>query len=168
MKRFDQFIAEQQLVLDLSDQELERMAQELDWEDIMDLYDDDELVQLQDQQDEDEELEEAISASSRLRRSQRLRGRRVSIAQARTMRLRRTSDPSTLQRRSRQAARRAIANRLLRGRSRSALTAPEKDRLEAQLRMMNTLVTTLSAKMLPRMRKIEQTRLQRKRGGSAR
>lgn len=137
----------------ISDQELDQMVEELSWEDIADLYDEDEYYI------DEEELDEAISSTSRLRRGQKMRGRRTQIALARKMKLRRTSNMVTLKKRAKLAARRAVMKRFLRGRDKGSLSVGEKNRIENQIRNMAPLVNALSAKMLPKVRSLEQKRL---------
>ena len=64
-----------------------------------------------------------------------------------------------LKRRSKLAARRVIMKRYLRGRNKSQISAQEKNRLESQIRNMPNVVGSLSNKLLPKMRKLEQKRL---------
>lgn len=156
MIRFTDFITEETDTETFSDEELEQMAEELSWEDIADLYDEEDF-------EAEEDLDEAISATSRLRRGQKMRGRRTQLSLARKMKLRRTSNMATLKKRSKLAARRAIMKRLLRGRGKSSLSVGEKNRIENQIRNMGPLVNALSMKMLPKVRSLEQKRLGPKR-----
>lgn len=155
MIKFSEFILEQVETEGISDEELDDMVEELSWEDIADLYDEDEYYI----DNDEEELEEAISATSRLRRGQKMRSRRTQIALARKMKLRRTSNMATLKKRARLAARRAVMKRFLRGRDKGSLSVGEKNRIENQIRNMGPLVNALSAKMLPKVRSLEQKRL---------
>jgi len=138
----------------LTEEDINEMVEELTWEDIIDLYKDDELVD-----DEDEDLSEALTAQARLKKRQtfaRFRGRR---GIAKTMKLRRASDMNTLQRRAKLAARRAIYKRFLKGRDKSQLSASEKDRIEQQVARLKVIQTTLAQRMVPKIRSIEQKRL---------
>lgn len=153
MIKFSEFITEQADTESISDEELDQMVEELSWEDIADLYDEDEYYI------EDEELDEAISSTSRLRRGQKMRSRRMQIALARKMKLRRTSNMTTLKKRARLAARRSVMKKFLRGRDKGSLSVGEKNRIENQIRNMGPLVNALSAKMLPKVRSLEQKRL---------
>ena len=82
------------------------------------------------------------------------------------MKLRRASTPQILQKRAELAARRAIYQRLLRGRDKSALSASEKDRIEQQVKGMKSIQASIATRMVPKMRSIEQKRLAHYRGGS--
>jgi hypothetical protein len=155
----------------LSDEEVQKLIDELTWEDIVDLYSDVELVYDPDEDDNEVEeelkedfLDEALSVQARLKKRQafaRMRGKRNV---ARGMKLRRASTTTVLKKRATIAARRAVYKRFLRGRDKATLSAAEKDRIERQVKNMKYLQQTLATKMLPRMRAIEQKRLSSKRG----
>lgn len=147
----------------LSEKEIEEMANSLTWEDIVDLYEDDDLVDV----DEDpmyEELDEALSAQARMKKRQAFQRSKGKRNLSRGLKLRRASDPSTLQRRARQAARRSVMKRLLRGRDKSQLSTSEKDRVEKQLSGMKNVMATIQQKFVPKIRSIEQKRLASFRG----
>ena len=137
----------------MNEEDLEKLANDLKWEDIVDFYKDDEL------QKEDTLVSEALSAQARIKKRQtfaRFRGKR---GIAKGLKLRRASDMNTLKRRARLAARRALYSRFLRGRNKAKLSPAEKDRLEKQVATLKTLQTSLAQKMLPKIRGIEQKRL---------
>lgn len=156
MITFLDYLTEEQEIGDLTEEELDEMVEELSWEDIADLYDEDELV------DDEEDLSEAISATSRLRRGMKMKSRKTQISLARKMKLRRVSNLDTLKKRARLAARRSIMKRFLKGRSKGSLSVAEKNRIENQIKNMGPLVNALSAKMLPKVRSLEQKRLSSK------
>ena len=144
--------------VELSNEDIEKMVEDLDWEDIVDLYDDDELI-------DEEELDESLSVQARLKKRQtfaRFKGRR---GVARSLKLKRASDMSTLQRRARLAARRAIYQRFLKGRDKSQLSASEKDRIEKQVSSLKMIQNNLAQRFMPKIRSIEQKRLSKARTG---
>jgi len=155
---------------DLSDEEMSKMVDDLTWEDIVDLYDDIELVY--DEEDgedniEEQYLDEKISVQARLGKRQafsRMRGKRNA---ARGMKLRRASSMEILKKRAVVAARRAVYQRILRGRDKSTLSAAEKDRVEQQVGRMKYIQSALATRMLPKMRSIEQKRLAGYRAGKS-
>jgi hypothetical protein len=151
MITFIDYLIESDEIGNISEEEMDQMAEELSWDDIADLYDLEDLV--------DEEITEALSASSRLRKGMKMKSRRTQMAMARKMKLRRTSDIDTLKKRAKLAARRSIMKRFLKGRDKKSLSPQEKDRLEKQIRSMPTIVMSLSTKMLPKIRDIEKKRL---------
>jgi hypothetical protein len=156
---FANFIAEKRE--QFSEDDINEMVDKLEWEDIVDLYSEEELIE-----EETEQLDEKISAQSRLKRRQgfaRGKGKRNT---AKSIKLRRASTPETLQKRAQLAARRAIYQRFLRGRDKSALSASEKDRIEQQVKGMKNIQSSIATRMVPKMRSIEQKRLAHYRGGS--
>ncbi len=162
---FSSFIKEEKKNIEdetISDEEIDKIVDELTWEDIVDLYDEEELVYVNDEDDEeleDADLNEKISVQSRLRRRQafaRMSGKRNA---ARNIKLRRASSMDILKKRANLSARRAVYKRFLRGRDKSTLSAAEKDRIETQVGRMKYMQQTIATKMLPKMRGIEQKRL---------
>ena len=156
---FANFIAEKRE--QFSEDDINEMVDSLKWEDIVDLYPEEDLIE-----EEAEQLDEKISAQSRLKRRQsfaRGKGKRTT---AKSIKLRRASTPETLQKRAQLAARRAIYQRFLRGRDKSALSASEKDRIEQQVKGMKNIQASIATRMVPKMRSIEQKRLAHYRGGS--
>jgi hypothetical protein len=156
---FANFIAEKRE--QFSEDDINEMVDSLKWEDIVDLYSEEDLIE-----EETEQLDEKISAQSRLKRRQsfaRGKGKRTT---AKSIKLRRASTPETLQKRAQLAARRAIYQRFLRGRDKSALSASEKDRIEQQVKGMKNIQSSIATRMVPKMRSIEQKRLAHYRGGS--
>ena len=147
----------------LSEKEIEQMANDLSWEDIVDLYEDDDLVDV-DQDPMYEELDEALSAQARMKKRQAFQRSKGKRNLSRGLKLRRASDPSTLQKRARLAARRSIMNKLLKGRNKAQLSTSEKDRIEKQLASMKNVMSTIQQRFVPKIRSIEQKRLANYRG----
>ena len=156
---FANFIAEKNE--EISEDDINEMVDSLKWEDIVDLYSEEDLIE-----EETEQLDEKISATSRLKRRQGFARGKSRRNVAKGMKLRRASTPQILQKRAQLAARRAIYQRLLRGRDKSALSASEKDRIEQQVKGMKSIQASIATRMVPKMRSIEQKRLAHYRGGS--
>ena len=156
---FSNFIAEKKE--QFTEEDINEMVDNLTWEDIVDLYSDEDLIE-----EEAELLDEKMSAQSRLKRRQSFARGRSRRNTAKGMKLRRASTPQILQNRAQLAARRAIYQRLLRGRDKSALSASEKDRIEMQVKGMKSIQASIATRMVPKMRSIEQKRLAHYRGGS--
>lgn len=144
---------------EITEDQLDNMVNSLEWHDIVELYDDDEV---EFEGNDPEVIDEKISAMSRIQR--RMRFARTSTRRdvAKMIKLRRASDVKTLQTRAHKAARRALMNRFLRGRDKSQLSAQEKDQIEAQVNRMAALQANLAVKMLPRVRELEKKRLARR------
>ena len=120
---FANFITEEVLI---SDDDINKIVENLTWEDIIDLYPENELV-------EDDSLDEALSAQARLKKRQAFARNRSRRNIAKGLKLRRSSSPEVLKKRAVAAAKRAMYKRLLRGRDRSTLSASEKNRIEMQV-----------------------------------
>jgi hypothetical protein len=153
--------------VEISDDDISQMVDDLDWEDIVDLYSNGELVDDEDDEDDEDEdkneIKEGLTAQGRIKKRQsfaRFKGRR---GIARSVKLRRASDMNTLQRRAKVAARNALYKRFLKGRDKSQLSASEKERIEQQVGRLKNIQSTLMQRMLPKIRSIEQKRLSRQR-----
>jgi len=156
---FANFLAEKKEAF--SEDDITEMVDSLTWEDIVDLYPEEDLIE-----EETEQLDEKISAQSRLKRRQGFARGKGKRNMAKTIKLRRASTPAILQKRAQLAARRSMYKRLLRGRDKSSLSASEKDRVEQQVKGMKNIQASIATRMVPKMRSIEQKRLAHYRGGS--
>jgi hypothetical protein len=144
------------------EKELEADVLALSWEDLVDLYDEDEIEYVdspEKEDDEEEDLEEAITPAGRLKKkfnAMRTKSRRM---MARNIAIKRVSTPEKIKSRSIRAARRMVYKRLLRNRDISTVSAAEKTRLEAQVKRMAPMVARLSIRVMPAVRKLEQSRI---------
>ena len=147
---------------DYLDQDLEVNEEELvesvEWEDIEDTYTAEDFIEVLDE----EYLDEKLSVTARIKKGQKLKSRKTAFAQARKMKLRRTSNPEVIGKRAKIAARRSIIKKLLKGRDKSKLSAQEKDRLEKQATMIMSNQKGLVVRMIPKVRQLERQRLQAK------
>ena len=147
---------------DYLDQDLEVNEEELvesvEWEDIEDTYSAEDFIEVLDE----EYLDEKLSVTARIKKGQKLKSRKTAFAQARKMKLRRTSNPEVIGKRAKIAARRSVIKKLLKGRDKSKLSAQEKDRLEKQATMIMSNQKGLVVRMIPKVRQLERQRLQAK------
>ena len=146
------------------EKELEADVLALSWDDLVDLYDEDE-IEYDDspETEEGEELEEGITPAGRLKKkfnAMRTKSRRM---MARNIAIKRVSSPEKLKSRSIRAARRMVYKRLLRNRDISTVSSSEKTRLEAQIKRMAPMVARLSVRVMPAVRKLEQSRIKNSR-----
>lgn len=142
---------------DITEEDIDDIVNNLAWDDIYDLYDEDELIY--DPGDEQEDIEEKISASQRIKKSQGMKRRKSQLSIARNLKLRRTSSVEVLKKRAVNAARRAVYKKLLMGRNKSQMSASEKDMLEKRMKNFKYMQNTIAIKLLPKMKAIEQSRL---------
>jgi uncharacterized protein (DUF4213/DUF364 family) len=138
------------LSVDITEEELDSIVEELQWEDIADLWEDSEFV---------EEIEEAISATARMKKSQKFKSRKTAVGQSRRLKLKRAASTDVINRRSKVAARQAIIRKLLKGRQKHQLSAAEKDRIEKQASNILSGQKGLVARMVPKVRSLERSRL---------
>lgn len=160
---FGQYLTEGDDNTNITEEDIDQIVNHFDWSDMVELYDDDELFYEQ-MEFELEQLNEKLSAQSRIKKRQafaRMKGKRNV---ARNIKLRRASSIDTLKKRAALAARRAVYQRLLRGRDKGNLSATEKDRIEQQVSRMKNIQSAIAIKLLPKMRSIEQKRLASSRG----
>lgn len=145
--------AESEEDIKLTEADMDEMVNKLSWEDIVDYYDDDELIE------EEFKIDEALSAQARQKKRQAFARSKGKRGVALRMKLRRASTLATLKQRAILAARRSLYKRLLRGRDKSQLSASEKSRVEQQVSKLKSFQTALVTKMMPKIRSIEQKRL---------
>lgn len=165
---FADFISEEKKAkrFDLSDAELDKIANSLKPEDLAEVYDDDEFS-LFDEETGDEtpfdQLEEQ-ALNEILSRMQRQRARnRFKLTQGKRVRklkivLKQHSSPQTLSKRARRLAIRMIKERYMK-KPLSKMTVAERERAERMLQQRKQLVDRLAVRLAPRMRKIETARL---------
>lgn len=140
------------------EKELEADVLALSWDDMVDLYDEDELDYVEDYE---EDLEEGITPVGRLKKrfnAMRSKSRRN---MARNLALKRVSTPERIKSRSIRTARRMVYKRLLRNRDPSTVSAAEKTRFEAQIKRLAPMVARLSMRVIPAVRKLERSRIAR-------
>ena len=160
MKSFVEIIWESKSQDDvISDADLEQMAEALTWDDIADLYDADELIEVD---EAEEDINEALSAQARLRKRMTFARHKAKRVQLKGIKLRRASDFATLKRRAVNAARRSLTKKLIQGRDKRTLSPAEKDRVEAQVKRMKNIQNIIALRMIPKVRKLEQGRLYKK------
>jgi len=109
--------------------------------------------------DNEIDVTEALSVQGRLKRRFAARRNKQKLKVARRIALRRGSTPDRLKKRATRGARLLVYKRLLRGRDRAGLPPAEKARLERMIQRFQPLVSRISVKLLPQMRKNEIKRL---------
>jgi hypothetical protein len=142
MISFKEFIKEE-----ITEEEIDALIESLEWEDVIHLFDTEDMII------------EDISAKERIKRGQRIKSRKVLLALARKVKLKRSAPLSTLTNRSKTDARRMIMKKMLKGRKKKNLSAAEKNSIEARTAMTMTMMKNLPAKMLPKIRQLQRDRL---------
>ena len=134
----------------ISEQEINELIESLEWEDILEIYNEDELIN------------EGISAAERLKRGNRMRARKTAISTARNLKLKRSASVEVLKRRARVAARKILMKKYLKGRSKKQLSASERSALEARINAALAAMKNYPERLMPKIREIEKKRLKTK------
>jgi len=142
MIRFSEFILEE-----VTEEELDALIESIEWEDIIDMYDESELII------------EAISATERIKMSQKLKSRKYLMAMARRVKLRRAAPTDILTKRSKVSARKMVMKKLLKGRNKTELSASERNNIEARASKMLSMMKNLPTKLLPKVRELDRQRV---------
>jgi hypothetical protein len=108
-----------------------------------------------------EPTDEALTMTQRRAKARQMKKYQARLAVGRKKAAAKVANPKVLAKRSRKAARNAIAKKLTKGISKADLTPARKQEIEKRLDKMAPRITRLAKKMLP---KIRQTELGRKRG----
>jgi len=139
---FKEFIKEE-----VTEEEIDALIESLEWEDVIHLFDEEDMVI------------EDISAKERIKKGQRLKSRKVLMALARKVKLKRSATLGTLKKRTKTDARRMIMKKMLKGRGKKQLSASEKNSIEARTSKMIGMMNNLPAKLLPKIRQLQRDRL---------
>ena len=142
MIRFSEFILEE-----VTEDEIDALIESIEWEDIIHMYDDSELVM------------EAISATERIKMSQKLKSRKFLMAMARRVKLRRAAPTDILTKRSKVSARKMVMQKLLKGRNKTELSASERNNIEARASKMLSMIKNLPTKLMPKVRELDRQRV---------
>jgi len=142
MITFKEFIKEE-----VTEEEIDALIESLEWEDVIHLFDEEDMIV------------EDISAKERIKKSQKLKSRKVLMALARKVKLKRSATLGTLKNRTKTDARRMIMKKMLKGRSKKNLSATEKNSIEARTSKVMTMMNNLPTKLLPKVRQLQRDRL---------
>jgi len=157
---------------ELSDEELDKMAAEInDIDDVIDMYDEDELAIVDDDTgeeipDTDEEnqfneqsIMEVLSRVERMRAKMRIKRTSAKRQRATKIALRTYSGSEKINKRARRLAIKLMKTRLLRGRDPTKVSVGEKERIERTIEKRKVVIGRLAMRLAPRVRKIEKARM---------
>jgi hypothetical protein len=142
MLTFKEFIEEE-----VTEEKIDALIESLEWEDVIHLFDEEDMII------------EDISAKERIQKGQKLKSRKVLMALARKIKLKRSATLGTLKKRTKTDARRMIMKKMLKGRGKKQLSASEKNSIEARTSKMIGMMNNLPAKLLPKIRQLQRDRL---------
>jgi len=156
---------------DISDDDIDKLGDDLTDDDYLEAYDDDELSIVDDstgEEIEDDEEEKKMDESALmevLSRAERMRGK-MRLARSKSKRERATrialksySSSAKINKRARRLAIQLMKKRILRGRDLNKISVGEKERIEKTLEKRKVAIGRLAMKLAPRVRKIEKERL---------
>jgi len=157
---------------EMSDDEVDTLADKLTDDDYLETYDEDELGIIDDEtgeelpEDEEEEkklkessLMEVLSRIERMKAKSRIRRTSAKRERATKIALKRYSNTATINKRARRLAVKLMKQRMLRGRDASKLSVGEKERIERTLEQRKAIIGRIATRLAPRVRKIEKARL---------
>lgn len=116
---------------------------------------------------EDQGLDEVLSIQGRIKRRFSARKNKQKLKVARNLALRRGSTPERLKKRAKRGARSMVYKRLLKGRDKSTMPPAEKQRFEKLIGLYQPLIQRFAQRMLPKMRKMELSRMKSRSGKGA-
>jgi len=147
------------------DDSYDKDVDDLKWEDIFHLYNDDEVDVEENLKDDlkEEVLYEGLTIMQRLKKGIDFMKSERRREVAKKIALSRSSGPDVLRKRAKLAARRVLEKRLLGGRDKSQLSADEKSKIEQRIRAMPQVMNNMSQKLINKIRDIEKTRLKNRR-----
>lgn len=165
---------------DVPEKEVDNIVNSLTDDDMMDAYDDEELQIVDDETgekvsdvDTDEEgvneeaLNEVLSRAERIKAKIRFARHKAKRARKLKIALKRRSTTGVVNRRARRLAVKLLKKRLAK-KPLNKLSVGEKERIERLVKKRSQLIKRIGMKLVPRIRKIETSRLQgKKAGGSA-
>lgn len=150
MINFSNFLLEEKEPLDISEEEIDSMVNNLTWDDIKDLYS---------EEDFETNIMETLNASDRLKKAQSMRARKQMLSMARNVKLKRASTMPVLKKRAQLAARNIFYKQLMKGKDKQQLSPSEKNMIEYRVKTLMKTFKYLPQKLIPKIRDIERTRL---------
>lgn len=164
---------------DVPEKEVDDIVNSLTDDDMMDAYDDEELQIVDDETgekvsdlDTDEEgvneeaLNEVLSRAERIKAKIRFARHKAKRARKLKIALKRRSTVGVVNRRARRLAVKLLKKRLAK-KPLNKLSVGEKERIERIIKKRSQLIKRIGMKLVPRIRKVETSRLQGKKAGGA-
>lgn len=164
---------------DVPEKEVDDIVNSLTDDDMMDAYDDEELEIVDDETgekvsdvDTDEEgvneeaLNEVLSRAERIKAKIRFARHKAKRARKLKIALKRRSTVGVVNRRARRLAVKLLKKRLAK-KPLNKLSVGEKERIERIIKKRSQLIKRIGMKLVPRIRKVETSRLQGKKAGGA-
>jgi nicotinic acid mononucleotide adenylyltransferase len=163
---------------DVPEKEVDDIVNSLTDDDMMDAYDDEELEIVDDETGEkvsdvdteegvnEEALNEVLSRAERIKAKIRFARTKAKRARKLKIALKRRSTTGVVNRRARRLAVKLLKKRLAK-KPLNKLSVGEKERIERIIKKRSQLIKRIGMKLVPRIRKVETSRLQGKKAGGA-
>lgn len=145
---------------EISDKEIDDLANSISDDDILSAYDSDELMEVP-EEDLDEsviDLNEVLSRAARIKAKARMRRNAVKIERKKKIVLKRKSNNAVLLKRARRLAIKAMKIKLTK-KSLKGMSFNDKVRVEKIIAKRKAMIDRVAKKLMPRVRAIEQSRL---------
>jgi hypothetical protein len=161
----DPFFKEEE---EFTESEIDEIVNSATDEDIMELYEEEELVIIDEEtgeelpvaEGEDKiDLMEVLSRQERMRAKMRLRKTSAKRERSTKIALKRFSNPATINKRARRLAIKLMKKRLLRGRDPAKVSVGEKERIEKTLSKRKEIIGRVAQRLVSRVRKTEKNRM---------
>ena len=165
-RAYDAFFEEDEI----SDKEIDKMVDSVGEEDLMEVYEDDELtiideetgeeiLQSEDEKSNESSLMEVLSRSERMKARARFARTKSKRERSTRIALKMYSSSTKINQRARRLAIKLLKKRLLRGRDISKISIGEKERIERVVQKRKPVIDRIAMKLTTRIRQIEKARL---------
>ena len=110
----------------------------------------------------DKELEEVLDIQTRMKMKASMRKNKSKIAMGRRKAARRMADSGKLKKRAQRQARKAVLDKILKGKDKGELSYGARASIEKRVNKRAALIQRLAKKLLPQVRKADRTKFSKK------
>lgn len=110
----------------------------------------------------DKELEEVLDIQTRMKMKASMRKNKAKIALGRRKAARRMADTGKLKKRAQRQARKAVLDKILKGKDKSELSYGARASIEKRVNKRAAMIQRMAKKLLPQVRKADRTKFSKK------
>lgn len=110
----------------------------------------------------DKELEEVLDIQTRMKMKASMRKNKAKIALGRRKAARRMADTGKLKKRAQRQARKAVLDKILKGKDKGELSYGARASIEKRVNKRAAMIQRLAKKLLPQVRKADRTKFSKK------
>lgn len=110
----------------------------------------------------DKELEEVLDIQTRMKMKASMRKNKAKIALGRRKAARRMADAGKLKKRARRQARKAVLDKILKGKNKGELSYGARASIEKRVNKRAAMIQRMAKKLLPQVRKADRTKFSKK------